>query len=156
MLSDDAKLSFRKSGGKVLKVDVRCALQRSTSGSDQTEKSRSQVKLWGERWHEHNVGTYVLPDGKSRGHGWTCLGWSKYTIIGILSLLWKKKHLRIDSRRENQWDKNDFPPSRFARWPGQRQALGCFLFKLARYDGNKKCIKRIVKAVLSLVILPLF
>ena len=123
VLSDDAKLSFRKSGGKVLKVDVRCALQRSTSGSDQTEKSRSQVKLWGERWHEHNVGTYVLPDGKSRGHGWTCLGWSKYTIIGILSLLWKKKHLRIDSRRENQCYKNDFPSSRFARWPGQRQAL---------------------------------
>ena len=49
VLSDDAKLSFRKSGGKVLKVDVRGALQHSTSGSDQTEKSRSQVKLWGER-----------------------------------------------------------------------------------------------------------
>ena len=49
VLSDDAKLSFRKSGGKVLKVDVRCALQRSTSGSDQIEKSRNQVKLWGER-----------------------------------------------------------------------------------------------------------
>ena len=71
--------------------------------------------------------------------------------MGILTLLWKKTHLR-----EKQWDKNNFPSSRFARWPGQRQALGCFLFKLARYDGNKKCIKRIVKAALSLVILPLF
>ena len=68
----------------------------------------------------------------------------------------EKNHLRKDSRREKQWDKNNFPSSRFARWPGQRQALGCFLFKLARYDGNKKCIKRIVKAALSLVILPLF
>ena len=58
--------------------------------------------------------------------------------------------------RENSGTKNNFPSSRFARWPGQRQALGCFLFKLARYDGNKKCIKRIVQAALSLVISPLF
>ena len=49
VLSDDAKLSFRKSGEKVLKVDVRCALHRSTSGSDQTVEIQNIINtqiLW--------------------------------------------------------------------------------------------------------------
>ena len=65
-------------------------------------------------------GTCVLPDGKSRG-----LNVFRMTLIYHWNtfLALEKNHLRKDSRREKQWDKNNFPSSRFARWPGQRQAL---------------------------------